>query len=88
MAEPELDKLVDEHIALLAEARAERDHYRQLSGDYLSSLRQQQEINIDLLAALENATVPVANPSQHYCEDWDEWFCGARADAIAKAKGD
>lgn len=45
--------LIDQHIALLAEARRERDHHKQNASDYAEALSAEQAINADLLAALE-----------------------------------
>lgn len=47
--------LVDEHIAMLQEARRERDHHKQNASDYAEALSKEQAVNADLLAALEGA---------------------------------
>lgn len=56
MAERVLNALIDEHIALLAEAREARDHWKQHAADLSKWLSDAQDDNADLLAALEAIT--------------------------------
>lgn len=86
MAEPTLNALVDEHIALLAGARQERDQHKQQVVDLSHALLHEQMANADLVAALETAPAPVSNPSPTYIDRWERWFIDVRLRAIAKAK--
>lgn len=50
-----LKVLVDEHIALLEEARRERDHHKQNASDLGEALTAEQLLNAELVEALEEA---------------------------------
>ena len=83
--------LIEEHIALLDEVRLERDHHKQHAADLGEALSNCQDINADLLEALEATDAQIneigrySDPPDAYAEIPWECVDQIRA-AIAKAR--